>query len=93
MWVPWLRIGKEWWKFKPTEEWIAALDTACVAARQAGRGRFGEGVTIVVLWETWGEPRGPCFWGQPGNREPTLDDVAVSDENYTRGAPDPCEGL
>lgn len=93
MWVPWLRIAGEWWKFRPCDEWIAALDTACTAARQKKRGRYGEGVSIVVLWDGWGEPRGPCSWGAPGEGEPTPQDVSVSEEHYAHGAPDPCEGL
>lgn len=48
MWVPWLRIDGEWFKFKPAAEWITALDIACTAARQNGRGVLRGGASEGV---------------------------------------------
>lgn len=89
MWVPWVKINTEWFRFEPTNEWISALDTACTAVLKHGKQRFANGVKIVVLWDGWGDANGPCSWGIPGETEPTASDLEVAAENYASGAPDP----
>ena len=96
MWVPWVKIDGEWWRFQPSHQWIAANDTAITAVRQRNREpscsrKKSWGVTIVILWDGWGSPADPCGWGRQGSAHEV--DIEIANESYMGGPADPWAGM